>query len=169
MLQQKAENPSHEDGGKERRQRHANGGDEQRQLIEKLGVEHCRQNADYQTQHHRNGDGHRCQQQSIRESLTQNVGDLSFALVRHPQIRGFQHDGRRANGCKLGITANLFQLLLSFRDIVERNWDQVIQIIDILLPKTLVEAQLLTNGIHRLLVGALAEHHLGRVARQDVE
>ena len=38
-----------------------------------------------------------------------------------------------------------------------------------MLPKTLVEAQLFTDGIDRRFVGALSEHHLGWVARQDVE
>ena len=45
MLKQKAENPCHQDGSKERRQRHAYRGNEQCQLVEELGVDYSRQDA----------------------------------------------------------------------------------------------------------------------------
>ena len=95
MFEQKAKNPSHQNGSKERRQGHTYRGDEKRQLVEKFSVDDSRQNAYHQAQHHRNGDGNGSQQQGIGESLAQNIGDLALALLGHAQVGRFQHDSRR--------------------------------------------------------------------------
>ena len=52
---------------------------------------------------------------------------------------------------------------------MEREGQQVVEIVEVLQPYGFVAAKVAVDNLDAFGIGTLAKHHAGRVARQDVE
>ena len=167
------EEPGDEDGGEERRQRHAEGGEHQRGAVDPgvlvQGADDAEGDAHRQGEQH----GHQGQEGRLREGGGDNLAHLALALIAAPQVGrlGHQRGGAHAQQGGIGCVFLVGEEEIARRVavVVQRQGHEVVEVVEVLQADGLVAPQVAVDDGYALGVGALAQHHAGGVARQDVE
>ena len=117
--------------------------------------------------------GHHGEECRLRESGANNLAHAALALVAPPEVGCFEHHrgGTKAQQGGIGgiLLGREVEIAGTVAVVVHRYGHKVVEVVEILQAYGLVAPEVSVDDVDALLVGALAEHHAGRVAGQDVE
>lgn len=167
------EEPGDEDGGEEGWEGHAEGGEEECEAVDPCIFFQGGNGTEEDTQHQSECDGHDGEQGGLRKGRADNFAHLALALVGTAQVRRFEHERGVPDFEERGAGAVFFgreeEEAGGVAVVVQGERSKVVEVVEVLDAERFVAAEVAVDDGDAFLVGALAEHHAGGVAREDVE